>query len=163
LVVERAVSILESADVTTFGTQEPDSHIDDERFAYFYKDPLTHLYNHDYFDALLQKNKDEKQNLCLNILYIRNFTSYNREYGWSEGDIFLNQFSAYLRSKFSDFQIFRIFGDDFVLLSKTHREIDLAGINEIPLLKKNHLFCEHRHVDTEYTDINSYKDLQESN
>lgn len=161
-VVENAVTILESADVTSYGTQEPDSHIDDERFAYFYKDPLTHLYNHDYFDALLQKNKDEQKNLCLHMLYLRNFTSYNRKYGWSEGDIFLKQFSDYLRSEFSDYQIFRIFGDDFVLLSKAHREIDVVQINNTPLLKKYHLYCDHRHLHTENTDISSYKDLQES-
>lgn len=160
LVVDHAVTVLQSVEVAQYAIQEPDSHIDDERFAYFYKDPLTHLYNHDYFDAVLQKNKYEKNFLCLNILYIRNFTSYNQQYGWSEGDMLLRDFSAYLQSAFPDFQIFRIFGDDFILLHKVHHDIDMKGINAIPLLEQNNLYCEHKHIDMDEVTINSYKDLQ---
>lgn len=160
-VVASAVGILQSADVTQYTAQDPESHIDDERFAYFYKDPLTHLYNHDYLDSLLQKNQYEKKFLCLNILYIRNFSSYNQQYGWSEGDLILSGFGAYLRAEFPDFRIFRIFGDDFVLLQNSHRDIDIDTINTLPLLRQNNLYCEHRHLDLENSNaINSYKDLQ---
>ncbi len=159
-VIEIALDILKSIMVDEHITQEPKSHLDDERFAYFYKDSLTHLYNHQYLDFILQKNKEDQKLLCLNLVNIKNFTSYNRRYGWSEGDILLSQFSEFLASKFSEYQIFRIFGDDFALLSTTHQEINIDTINTLPLLKENNLYCEHIHLDLPNPAINSYTDLQ---
>lgn len=159
-VIEVALDVLKSINIDDNVSQEPSTYIDDERFAYFYKDPLTHLYNHDYLDFILKKSNDREENICLHMINIKNFTSYNQQYGWSEGDILLSEFSAYLESEFSDFQIFRIFGDDFALLKTTHQEIDIDKINAMPLLRKNNLYCEYKHLDLPNKYINSYKDLQ---
>lgn len=159
-VIEIALDVLTLIDVDENVNQEPHSYIEDERFAYFYKDPLTHLYNHDYLDFILRKSKEKNENICLHLINIKNFTSYNQQYGWSEGDILLSQFSSYLESEFSDFQIFRIFGDDFALLKASHQEIDITHINTIPLLRQNNLYCEHKHLDLPNETINTYKDLQ---
>jgi putative nucleotidyltransferase with HDIG domain len=159
-VIKIALDVLQSVEIVEDISQEPVSYIDDERFAYFYKDPLTHLYNHDYLDFVLRKSKDKNETICLNLINIKNFTSYNQKNGWSEGDVLLTKFSAYLESEFSNFQIFRIFGDDFALLTTTHQEIDIDTINTLPLLRENDLYCEHNHLDLPQTDITSYKDLQ---
>jgi putative nucleotidyltransferase with HDIG domain len=159
-VIEVALGVLASFDIDKNVSQEPASYIDDERFAYFYKDPLTHLYNHDYLDFILKKSKDEEKPICLHIINIKNFTSYNQKNGWSEGDQLLSEFSAYLESTFSDFQIFRIFGDDFALVKDSHQEIDFNQINTLELLTFNSLYCEHMHLDFPRADINTYKDLQ---
>lgn len=159
-VVDIALDVLHSVDIGEDISQEPSSYIDDERFAYFYKDPLTHLYNHDYLDFVLRKSKDKKEYLCLNLINLKNFTSYNQKNGWSEGDVLLSEFSSYLESEFSDFMIFRIFGDDFALLKTTHQAIDIAKINALPMLRENRLYCEHKHLDLPQSDIASYKDLQ---
>jgi putative nucleotidyltransferase with HDIG domain len=160
VVIESALDVLQSVNIDEHVNQEPGSKIDDERFAYFYKDSLTHLYNHQYLDFILKKSKDEKQTICLNLINIKNFTSYNQQFGWSEGDVLLSDFSAYLESEFPDFQIFRVFGDDFALLKDTHHEFDIDKINAMPLLKNNNLYCEHKHLDLPKTNINSYTDLQ---
>ncbi len=159
-VIDIALDILKSINVDDHITQEPRSYLDDERFAYFYKDSLTHLYNHQYLDFILQKNKEDKKLLCLNLINIKNFTSYNRQYGWNKGDMLLSQFSEFLESEFSNFQIFRIFGDDFVLLNNAHQEIDITTINNLPLLKENNLYCKHMHLDLPDPAINTYTDLQ---
>lgn len=159
-VIDIALDVLHSVDIGEDISQEPASYIDDERFAYFYKDPLTHLYNHDYLDFVLRKSKDKKEYLCLNLINLKNFTSYNQKNGWSEGDILLSEFSGYLESEFSDFMIFRIFGDDFALLKTIHQTIDIEKINALPMLRENHLYCEHKHLDLPQSDIASYKDLQ---
>ena len=159
-VIKSAIDVLKSINLDKYAHQAPISHIDDERFAYFYKDPLTNTYNNYYLDYILQNNKTEKKFICLNALYIRNFSSYNKEFGWSEGDKILQNFSDYLKSEFSDLQIFRIFGDDFVLLHNTHLEINIDKINVLPLFKTNNLFCEHKHFDLREPNVNSYKDLQ---
>jgi hypothetical protein len=72
----------------------------------------------------------------------------------------LSQFSEFLESEFSNFQIFRIFGDDFVLLNNAHQEIDITTINNLPLLKENNLYCKHMHLDLPDPAINTYTDLQ---
>lgn len=160
-VIEYATDVLSSVNLDKHVRQEPASHIDDERFAYFYKDPLTHLYNHYYLDYILQNNQYAKQYLCLNALYIKNFSAYNKKYGWDEGDKVLQGFSNYLKSEFPNLKIFRIFGDDFVLLCKKHFEIDIDKINSLDLLKRNNLHCEHKHFNLREPTLISYKSLQE--
>lgn len=157
-VVENAVKVFKSVHLDQDITQEPHSHIDDERFAYFYTDALTHTYNHHYLDVILNKNKGNP--LYLNIIYLKNFSSYNQQYGWSEGDTLLNKFSAFLKSEFSHLKIFRIFGDDFVLLSDKPFKIDIDKINSTPILKNNNVFSEHKYVESQKSNINSYKDLE---
>lgn len=159
-VIESALNVLQAFDIVEDISQEPTSEIDYERFAYFYKDPLTHLYNHDYLDFVLRKSKDRDEKICLHLINIKNFTSYNQKHGWSEGDVLLTNFSTYLESEFSNFQIFRIFGDDFALLNTVHQEIDIDKINALPLLSENDLYCEYNHIDLPKTEIISYKDLQ---
>jgi len=160
-IIESALNILKAVEINESVNQEPSSHIDDERFAYFFKDPLTRVYNHYYLDFILHKNRDEKNFLCFNILYLKNFTAYNKKHGWSEGDIFLSSFSSYLQMEFPTAQIFRIFGDDFLILYDNHQEIDINQINATPLLKENNLHCDYKHLDLEESTFNSYKDLQE--
>lgn len=160
-VINIAVDVLKSVNLDKYVHQTPSSHIDDERFAYFFKDPLTHTYNHHYLDFILQDSKTKNSFLCLNALYIRNFSSYNKEHGWSEGDMILQNFSDYLKSQFPNMQIFRIFGDDFVLLNNEHIEINIDEINALSMLKTNNLYCQHKHFDLQEPNLNSYKDLQE--
>jgi putative nucleotidyltransferase with HDIG domain len=160
-IIKIATETLNKVDIIDDTKQEPHSIIDDERFAYFYKDPLTHGYNHLYLDFILRKHKDEKNFLCFNIIYVRNFTSYNKKHGWSEGDLFLSNFATYLQSEFPDSQLFRMFGDNFLLLKNIHQDVDIDKINKSELLKTNNLRCELKHFDLQDGNINSYMDLQE--
>jgi len=159
-IIDIALDVLKTVTIEKEINQDPSSYIEDERFAYFYKDPLTHLYNHDYLDFILRKSNEKQENICLHLINIKNFTSFNQAHGWSEGDQLLSDFSLYLESEFSDFQIFRIFGDDFALLNTVHHEIDIDKINATALLSNNNLYCEHKHLDLSQEPINSYKDLQ---
>lgn len=162
VILDSALNVLKSVTVEEEINQDPATYIDDERFAYFYKDPLTHLYNHDYLDFVLRKSKEKNEFICLNMINLRNFTSYNQQYGWSEGDQLLKAFGSYLESEFKDYQIYRVFGDDFALLATTHKEIDIDKINKLPLLRDHNLYCSHKHIDLPQNDITSYKDLQNS-
>lgn len=159
-VVEIAVNILSSLHVDQTVHQDPNTYLDDARFAYFYKDTLTHLYNHNYLDFVLIKNKHENKLICLHVIYIRRFTTYNKKHGWYLGDKLLNEFAIYLKDEFYDSQIFRIFGDDFAILKHNHQDIDIDKINAINMLKNNNLYCEHKHLDLKDKYIESYKDLE---
>ncbi len=160
-VIEHAVDVLKIVDINEQVSQVPNTHIDDERFAYFFKDPLTQLYNNSYLDFILQRSRDEQNFICLHVLYINNFTAYNQRHGWSEGDLLLRKFSTYLQAAFSGSKIFRIFGDDFVVLHHMHQEIDVDALNALPLLRDNDLSCTHRHLDMEKSTVGSLKELKE--
>lgn len=159
-IVDVAVDILKSVQINENISQEAQTYLDDARFAYFYKDSLTHLYNHDYFDFVINKSKEENLFICLHILYIRNFSAYNKKNGWDAGDVFLREFANYLKYEYVDFKIFRIFGDDFVLLKHDHQDLDIDKINSLDILKNNDLYCDYKHVNLKTLDINSYKDLE---
>ncbi|MDA3908398.1 MAG: response regulator [Sulfurimonas sp.] len=160
-VIASAKEVLQSVDLKNSPEQLPNTLIDDERFAYFYKDPLTHLYNNYYLDFVLQSSKEAKKDLYLNILYMKNFSIYNKEYGWHEGDIVLQSFSEYLKLEYPHHQIFRIFGDDFVLLSEKDFRIGLDKTNSISLFKTNHLSCYSKYYNLQEESVNSFKDLQD--
>lgn len=159
--VDSAVNVLKLVSIKEEVNQDPTSVIDDERFAYFFKDSLTRVYNHDYLDFVLNKNKTEKNFLCFNIIYIKNFTAYNKKYGWNKGDIFLSEFASYLQSEFSSSKIFRIFGDDFLILQTFHKDIDIKKINESEILQKNNLQCGLKHLNIKENNINCYQDLED--
>ncbi|WP_372998277.1 HD domain-containing phosphohydrolase [Sulfurimonas sp.] len=160
-VIESAKKIFKSVDLKNNAEQLPNTFIDDERFAYFYKDPLTHLYNNYYLDFILQSNRDSKKDLYLNILYMKDFSKYNKEYGWNEGDAVLRSFSEYLRVEYPHHQLFRIFGDDFVLLSEKDFKVDLDKINSIPLFNTNGLSCNSKYYNLQNMSVHSFKDLQD--
>lgn len=160
-VIAHAVKIFRDVDIDVHAAQSPRSLIDDERFAYFYKDPLTHVYNQNYLDFILQRYRDRSAPVYLHVLYLQKFTSYNQQYGWDEGDRFLSAFSAYLRSEFPDAQTFRIFGDDFVLIQDQGSTIDIDVINSMNLFKTSDLYCKYKRYDLQRHKIESYKALQE--
>ncbi|WP_024955716.1 HD domain-containing phosphohydrolase [Sulfurospirillum arcachonense] len=161
-IVQSAIEVLKNIDITNYIDQEPVSVIDDEHFAYFYKDPLTLLYNSEYFDFSMEKNSDSNNNFqCLTILYLKNFTPYNKKYGWNQGNKFLKEFASYLLDEFSEFRIFRIFGDDFALLHRVHANIDVDKINSIALLQRSGIYCKLKHISLIDTHISTYEELQE--
>lgn len=158
-VIESAVDIFKVVSLDSYVKQKPSTLVDDERFAYFYKDPLTKAYNQNYLEYIIKKSNEDKKNLHLNVLYLNNFSLYNKNYGWVEGDRILESLCAYFRSEFPESQIFRIFGDDFVLLHDV--DIDINKVNSIDLLKKNNLFLEYRKFNLQRDNIKSYKNLEE--
>ncbi|MEN4045704.1 HD domain-containing phosphohydrolase [Sulfurimonas sp. NWX367] len=96
--------------------QLPHTDIEKERFAYFYKDNLTDLYNQSYLDVMLLQNSYEKKYTQLHLLRLKNFSRYNKESGWKEGDTVLVKIAKSLQNCFDLSMVFRIFGDDFALL-----------------------------------------------
>ncbi|MFT5662402.1 MAG: putative nucleotidyltransferase with HDIG domain [Sulfurimonas sp.] len=160
--IDSAIHVFQAVDLNESVSQNPKSHIDDERFAYFFKDPLTKVYNNDYLDFILSKNIGAKNFECCNIIYLQNFTAYNRKHGWNRGDIFLKDFADYLQSEFSDSHIFRIFGDDFFLLNNTHQDLNLDKINASYLLKTSKLQCTHKHFDLREVSFDSYQTFIEN-
>ena len=124
-VVAPAIRALKSIHIDKQISQLPKSLLEQERFAYFYKDTLSDAYNQNYLDLVLMKNTHEDEFKFLHIFYLKNFSQFNKEESWKKGDKLLKKFATLLNEYFQDSFVFRVFGDDFVVLSKIDYDTQL--------------------------------------
>jgi len=115
-VVSAAVIALKYIKIDTDISQNPQTLLEEQRFSHFYKDKLTDLYAIEYIELVLTHYM-EADDIYMYIIELKNFSTYNKEYGWNEGNNFLVEFSEYLKNIFIDSFIFRIEGDDFMIAS----------------------------------------------
>ncbi|MGM0534017.1 MAG: bifunctional diguanylate cyclase/phosphohydrolase [Campylobacterota bacterium] len=114
-IVAHAKEALKDVTLPKTGDQLPHSAVERERFAYFFKDKLTHAYNIDYLNTVL--NKEEVKEELAYLVRMKNFTVYNKTYGWQAGDRYLIAFVDFIKKHYPKAMIFRVQGDDFVIVS----------------------------------------------
>ena len=129
-VVDAALLVLCSVPLDESARQDPSSMLELERFAYFYRDQLTGLYNERYMRSLMETNTLTK-NLRSYLIGLRDFHSFNRSRSWQEGDQLLKRFADLLRELYPDALLFRVFGDDFALfLREDQPSPDVKSLKE---------------------------------
>lgn len=116
-VVSAALIALKNIVIDENIDQAPKTALEEQRFAYFYRDRLTGLFLIEYLYLLIRYSYKDKSVYFYKI-NLRNFTEYNRRYGWSAGDAFLIEFAHLLQTIDNKAVVFRIEGDDFLLMSK---------------------------------------------
>lgn len=99
-------------------SQTPKTSLEEQRFSYFYKDRLTNLFIIDYISLILRYYLSS-DSVYLYSVKLHNFSKYNEKFSWKAGDEFLIKFSDYLNSLYRNTIVFRVEGDDFLLLSET--------------------------------------------
>ncbi|MBU0632843.1 response regulator [bacterium] len=128
-VVKAAVEVLKDIHIDKNISQVPTTQIEKERFAYFYKDILCDVYNESYLDLVLAKNGVQEDDYkFLYFLEFKRFSQFNKTYGWGRGNEFLKTIAKLLKETFQKSLVFRIFGDDFVILSR--EELNTPMIQE---------------------------------
>ncbi|MDO6561960.1 DUF3365 domain-containing protein [Amphritea sp. 1_MG-2023] len=121
LVAKFALDALKNITIERTPFQKPKTNIEKERFAYFYKDQLTGLYNGSYLKFILSHQDSEFKNYNFAYgVYLHHITKYNADNGWSQGNTLLYNFANELVTQFPNALIFRLFGDDFVVLHQEH-------------------------------------------
>ncbi len=116
-IVKSAINVLAKVDTDRKISQLPESDLQHERFSYFYKDNVTHAYNQRYLELLLSKQKQElKKYRYALLIRVHNFSQYNSEFSWNKGDEKLTRIVNALQKLEENHLVFRIFGDDFILL-----------------------------------------------
>lgn len=98
--------------------QNPKSSIEEHRFAYYYKDPITQLNNSKYLKIYLAKPLYELGYKSFVIISLHHFDAYNRKYGWERGNELLHEFARLLEELFKNELLFRIHANDFILLAQ---------------------------------------------
>ena len=114
--VDAAVTVLKHVIIPDNIHQQPLSKIEEERFSYFYKDQLTHCYNHNYYKIKMIENKENREFKEAVSIKLQNFSQYNESFGWSSGDEILNDIASFLKEIFPLDLVFRVEGDDFIVL-----------------------------------------------
>ncbi len=116
-VVSAAVVALKDIDIDSGISQLPKTSMEEQRFSYFYKDRLTNLFVIDYLE-LISRYYIDSDSFYVYDIKLHNFSKYNKEFGWKNGDNFLIEFAQYINNIDNDSIAFRVEGDDFMLLSE---------------------------------------------
>lgn len=149
-IVEAALIVLKDLEIDKTINQFPKTNLEKERFSYFYKDNLTEVYNEKYLDVVLTKNIYEKIYTDINLILLDNFGEYNKKHGWTNGNELLIKVSNKLREICDSGAIFRIHGDDFIILKSEEIQKDILIQKLQEYLDE---FCNYIKVDIETFDI----------
>ena len=160
-IVAVALKALRDVKVQNNLNQRPKNKIERERFAYFYKDLVTGVYNKDYLEFVLSYNSVDEFNIkCGYAVYLHNFSEYNKTKSWAEGDALLKKFADKLREINEDDFIFRIYGDDFIILYKGHFELEKYKKILEEVLADTCITFSYVHVEIHKENIKSINDLE---
>jgi len=160
-VVEAVGKTLSTLELDKDVSQFPDTLLEKQRFAYFFNDQVTAVYNQNYLSIILQRNCFEHKYTCLNIIFMRNFTQYNERLGWKEGDELLKEFGRILQEEFPYSLIFRLHGDDFIIINEGHYEVDINKIESSANLADSKISLSQMHFHIEYDEINTIEALED--
>ena len=160
-VVKAALIALKDIKAELEISQHPQSKIEKERFAYFYKDQVTDIYNKDYLEFVLAYNHTDEFNMrCFNAVSLHNFNQYNKKYGWDEGDKLLKKFAQVLSSISKNDLVFRVFGDNFAVLNSEHFDMNayMDTLNEV--LKGSGVSISVKHFDMTKNEVRTLSDIE---
>lgn len=127
LVVDAAIVAFANLKDENHNTQLPQNDLEYHRFNYFFKDRLTNLFLPEYERLIVElyfKNISPKRY----IIRLQNFSDYNKKEGWNAGDVLLREFAQWLMQRYANSTVFRIEGDDFMILSETTQNVDVGEI-----------------------------------
>lgn len=126
-VIDAAIEALKDMTLASTPSQRPTTPMEMERFAYFYKDPLTGVYTSAYLNFLFFE-PDFIQYKQLWLINLGNIGHFNKKYGWDKGNDLLKHYASTLQDQFSSFPIIRFQGDDFIILRDDHKKPNIDDL-----------------------------------
>ncbi len=159
-VVDSAIIALRDVKIDESINQLLVSRLEQERFAYFYKDTISDVYNDNYLELILIKNNHKLKYKYMHIFFIHGFSLYNKKSSWSQGNIFLKNFATFLEGFNKDSLVFRVFGDDFVVMSE--EQIDLQKLKVLidDIIKNENLTYSVKSIDLTQVKINHISQIE---
>ncbi len=139
--------------------QVPKNGIDEERFAYFFKDVLTGAYSSEYFNHLLNTH-DTLSFRCCYFVKTHHMQEYNERFGWKCGDEALREIALRMKVLFHSSYVFRVFGDDFIVLNPLHVSIDEQEVLYKLCVGFDGLSSSVRHFDFNTHPIQRWEDIE---
>jgi len=122
-IVDAAVLALQNVDGDTVASQVPITPMERARFSYYFKDQLTGVYNEAYLHMIVNNMIPDVFYSHYLLIEIKGMSNYNTQHGWHSGSILIQTISEKLLKILSSENIFRVFGDDFVVGSHSSEKI----------------------------------------
>ncbi len=157
IVVDAAIIALKDIDIKETN-QLPTSSTEKARFAYFFKDSLTKVYNDTYLSTVISNEKEKFKEI--HYVELHNISEFNNTKGWQEGNILIKKIAKLFLDKYPDYMIFRIHGDDFFILSKDNNKIDIDEINNSDFIKECDVSISIRTEDFQKINLHKLEDLE---
>lgn len=158
-IVQHAKNALQNVGNLDEINQAPHSKLEEERFAYFFKDFLTGAYNENYLNMVLsQEHQKYKYIYSINL---HNFSNFNKENGWKSGDTLLKELVKFLQENYPTSFIFRVEGDDFVVMTQENSKITVEVLQNSDLIKESILRVSVKEYQLDETNSDSDKILGE--
>jgi len=159
-VVDSALEVLKNTVLDSDIHQLPLTHMENKRFAYFFEDPITLAYNQAYLELLLIQNQENSTQKYINVVFIHNFTAFNNTYGWDNGDLFLKSVVQTLRQTCQNASVFRLHGDDFVMMSQTPISLAPSVLESLVQKSRNVITISQQNLGTQNQPITSLAELE---
>lgn len=139
--------------------QVPINIIDEERFAYFFKDALTGAYSSEYFNHVVS-TYEQMPFRCCYFIQTHCMKAYNECFGWKCGDEALKEIVLRVKVLFHSHYVFRVLGDDFIVLNALHVTIDEQEVLYKLCVGFDGLKASVRHFDFSVTPIQHWEDIE---
>jgi GGDEF domain-containing protein len=157
-VVEAACEALREVQPPPLSDQLPKTLLDRQRFAYFFDDQLTKAHNASYLQLMLRNGPPARYGVAYMIL-LRHFSGLNTAKGWAAGNQALAGFASHIMASYPDAVVFRVMGDDFVLLSTKHLDLDGPRLKAQSPLADTAIEVEVRELDPRGSDLEYLREL----
>ncbi len=159
-VVLAAVEVLKDVVIPEEVTQLPKTEIEKERFSYFFRDQVTDAYNYDYLNFVIEQKIINREYGYIEKIYLHNFNSFNISQGWVKGDKLLNNFVSCLHQDYPSATIFRVHGDDFVLMTEETLDINISKLKSLSYLEENSITLSCKSIKLKDVTIDSMEELE---
>lgn len=148
-VVDAATAAISSVPIRTENTSQlPFTEIEIERFSYFFKDRLTGVYNETYLWMILKGMIPDLSYKKFYLVELNGMSEYNSRFGWKKGNSIIQKFAGDLSKLVKEEQLFRVFGDDFVICFENESE-EIFPNDEWKHLNHEGILCNCRKVEKE--------------
>jgi len=157
-VVTAACEVLRQVVPPPLSDQMPKTAMERQRFAYFFDDPLTSVHNASYLQLMLRHGPPAGYGNAY-LLLLQHFSQLNSASGWTAGNQVLAGFAAHLASRYPDALLFRVMGDDFVLLSDKPLRLDALALKHDSPLQGTQVNLEARELDLHDSGMDFLREL----
>jgi len=159
-VVKYAIKVFKDIKLNENISQLPSSFMEAKKFAFFFEDQLTGVYNETYLELTLIQNKNNNIPKYISMILFHNFDRYNKKFGWNKGNLLLKNIASMLKEKYCDACIFRVEGDDFAVLTDKDLDINPSLINDLLTNTDDIVQMEIKKINKKNQQIQSISDLK---
>lgn len=130
-VADAAAASLHLLEGDLISTQIPLTPMEYARFAYYFKDRLSEAYNEAYLSMVIENQIPEKHFPYFALVELNGMSAFNASFGWHTGDNVIRSIALTLFKIAPTENIFRVFGDDFIVGLSSESEYDYF-ISQLP-------------------------------